>query len=119
MKAIYDEEVFGFVKCDVTSSQEMIDRHLNNGFLFPPVITRQTITNDMLSPFMTRILEENPKADKIPSPVQTYHGKNLFLLSSLVKLYMDLGLAITNITEFVQYVPGKGLLPFTRKLIMQ
>ena len=117
MKAILDDEVFGFVTCDVTSPQEMIDRHLRNGFLFPPVIDRQLITDDMVSPFMKDQMKKKRKVKNVASPIQTYHGRNLFLQTSLVKLYVKLGLKITNITKFVQYVPGKALLPFANKVV--
>ena len=116
LKAIVDDDVFGFVQCDVTSPQEMIDKHLQNGFLFPPVISKATIEDDMLSPFMKRLCKKR-KLKSDPSPVQTYHGKNQFLLSTLVKLYVEMGLEVTNITKFIQYVPGKGLLPFAKRVV--
>lgn len=117
LNAIQNDEVFGFVTCDVSSPDEMIQRHLKKGFLFPPIITRQTITDDMISPYMAKLMQNKPKSNNAPSPIQTYHGKNLFLLTPLVRLYMKLGLKISNLTKFIQYVPGKGLLPFANKVV--
>ena len=94
----------------------MIDRHLKNGFLFPPIISRREIDDDMLSPYMKELVDKQGKKSG-PTPIQTYHGKNLFLMTPLVRLYLELGLKVTNITKFVQYVPGKCLLPFASKVV--
>ena len=119
MTAIKNDEVFGFVQCDVRSTKEMIEKHLRNGFLFPPIITRQIIQDDMISPYMKQVIKNKNHESKreIPSPIQHYHGKNLLLMTPLVQLYIKLGLKISNITKFIQYVPGKALLPFANKVV--
>ena len=94
----------------------MIDRHLKNGFLFPPIVSRQVIDDEMLSPYMKELVDKQGKKSG-PTPIQTYHGKHLFLMTPLVRLYLDLGLKVTNITKFIQYVPGKCLLPFANKVV--
>ena len=38
-------------------------------------------------------------------------------MTPLVKFYMEIGIQITNVTEVVQYVPGKGLLPFAKRVV--
>ena len=116
LKAIKEGEVFGFIRCDVTTPDDMIQKHLKNGFLFPPVITKQIITNDMLSPFMKKLHDKRPKKPDA-SPVQTYHGSNVFLFTPMVQLYMDLGLKISNVREVVQYQPGKCFLPFANRVV--
>ena len=95
----------------------MIQKHLKNGFLFPPVITKQIIEDDMLSPFMQQVNVSKPLLPKDESPIQTYHGTNVFLFTPLVKLYMEMGLQISNVTEVVQYQPGKCFLPFANRVV--
>ena len=95
----------------------MIDRHLQNGFLFPPIVSRREIDDDMLSPYMKELVDKVKGRKTGPTPIQTYHGKNLFLMTPLVRFYLNLGLKVTNITKFVQYVPGKCLLPFANKVV--
>ena len=116
LKGIKDDEIFGFIRCDVTSPDAMISKHLKNGFLFPPIITKQVIGDEMLPPFM-RELNEHSKSKEEASPVQTYHGTNLFLFTPLVKLYMELGMEISNVREVVQYYPGKCFLPFANRVV--
>ena len=117
MKAIENDEVFGFIRCDVQSPDSMIQKHLRTGFLFPPVITKQLIDDDMLSPFMQQINESKPLKNKEPSPIQTYHGSSVFLFMPLVKLYLEMGMKISNVTEVVQYQPGKCFLPFANRVV--
>ena len=38
-------------------------------------------------------------------------------MTPLVKFYHDLGLKITNVTDVIQYIPGKGLLPFAKRVV--
>ena len=116
LKAIENEEVFGYIRCDVTSPEAMIEKHLKNGFLFPPIISRKVIGDDMLSPFMKEMNAKRPKKPTL-SPVQTYHGNDLFLFTPMVKLYMDLGMEISNVSEVVQYQPGKCFLPFANRVV--
>ena len=117
MKAVENGDVFGFIRCDVNSPDEMIAKHLRNGFLFPPVITKQVIEDDMLSPYMQEQNSRKPLKTKDATPIQTYHGKDLFLFTPLVQLYIKLGLKISNVTQVVQYQPGKCFLPFANRVV--
>ena len=38
LKAVYDEEVFGFMVVDVSTPDHLIKEYESAGFLFPPVI---------------------------------------------------------------------------------
>ena len=117
MQGIKDGDIFGFIRCDVTSPDAMIQKHLRSGFLFPPVITKQIIEDEMLSPFMKEANKANPLKTKEASPIQTYHGSSVFLFTPLVQLYMEMGMTISNVTEVVQYVPGKCFLPFANRVV--
>jgi len=116
LNAIINDEVFGFIQCDIQTPNKIIQKHLRNGFLFPPIITRQVIQDDMLSPYMAK-LQNKRKSKEMPSPIQTYNGQNLLLMTPLVQLYIKLGLKVSNITKFIQFIPGKGLLPFANKVV--
>ena len=70
----------------------------------------------MLSPYMAK-LQNKRKSKEVPSPIQTYNGQNLLLMTPLVQLYIKLGLKVSNIKTFIQFIPGKGLLPFANKVV--
>ena len=76
LKAIKEEEVFGFIKCDIDSPEEMIKRHLRTGFLFPPVISKQVIEDDMLSPYMKEVIAKRKKQPKV-YPILIHHLNNI------------------------------------------
>jgi len=74
------------------------------------------ITEDMLSPYMRqRLIEQNKQPPK-STIVQTYNANQILLITPLVKFYIDQGLEIGNITQFVQYIPSKCFAPFTSKV---
>ena len=84
--------------------------------LFPPIIRRMEITDEHISPYMKRrLVEENSKPPQ-STIVQCYQGKQLLLMTSLIRLYMSRGLKVSNITKFVQYVPSEVLEPFTNNV---
>lgn len=117
MEAIKEGTVFGFVTCDVTTPSEMIRSREIDGFLFPPVVRRMVIEDEHLSPYMReKFLANNRKLGTQPTVVQTYNAKQIFVLTEMVRVWMRLGLKVSNITEFVQYIPGKTLLPFVEKV---
>ena len=115
LQGIVDESLFGFVCCDVETPVEKIEEYQAAGFLFPPVISRMDLLDEHLSPYMReRYEEEHQKPSN--TVVQTYCGKQVFAMSTMVNRWLKLGMKITNITRFVQYVPGKALGPFVTKV---
>ena len=44
--------------------------------------------------------------------VQSYHGKQIFALTTLIQFWVSEGLEITDIHHFTQYQPGMALKPF-------
>ena len=117
LNAIENGSVFGFVTVDVSTPQHIIDERLSCGFLFPPVIRRLVIEEDHLSEFMKqRMVAEDRKLSNTHSLVQCYNAKQIFVMTEMVRVWLRMGLKITNITQFVQYIPGKALLPFVEKV---
>ena len=37
-------------------------------------------------------------------------------MTEMVRVWIKMGMKISNITQFIQYIPGKVLLPFTEKV---
>ncbi|CAG5091485.1 Oidioi.mRNA.OKI2018_I69.PAR.g13071.t1.cds [Oikopleura dioica] len=61
------------------------------------------ITDEYLSPYMKEQFAKLGKKCQQETVVQTFNGKSLFLLTSLAKFYLEIGLKITNITSFTQF----------------
>ncbi len=49
--------------------------------------------------------------------VQVYNGDQLFLMTDIIKFYMEIGLQISNVTQFIQYIPAKILKPFVDEVV--
>ena len=102
LEAIRNEEVFGFIVADVETSKDIIDSF--GSFLFPPVIQRLDVKSHMLSSYMKKVCKDEGVFidDQEPTIVQTYNCKQQLLLTSMVKLYLDRGMVVSNITKFIQ-----------------
>ena len=80
-------------------------------------VTFKDITDEHVSDYMKERLIVNEKKIIKSTIVQTYNGKQLLLMSSLIQLYMKLGMKISNVTKFIQYVPAPVFKPFTEKVV--
>ena len=111
LDSIRSEEVYGFISCDVTTPNHLIETFNRAGFVFPPVISKQTLTEEHLSPFMKQRYRQEGKSPS-ETVIQSYHGQGILLMTSYAKLLMDRGIKISNVTRMVQYQPGNALSPF-------
>ena len=117
LAAIENGSVFGFVTCDVRTPLSIIKDREEAGFLFPHIIKRMTIEDAHLSNFMReKFVADERKLGSSPSLIQAYNAEQIFVLTEMVRVWMRIGSKISNITQFVQYVPGKTLLPFVEKV---
>ena len=115
LQAIQSNSIFGFAVCDVESSDEFLNKYKD--FLFPPVIKHETITNDHVSGYMQRRVTEEERKLDFKTVVQVYNGKQLLLMTDIIKFYLDIGIKVSNVTQFIQYVPEKILKPFVQEVV--
>ena len=48
--------------------------------------------------------------------MQTFHGKQLMIYSPTALFYLKLGLKISNVTKFIQYVPSNPMARFVQEI---
>jgi hypothetical protein len=111
---IADNELFGFAVVDVNCPSRVFEaiKWLN----FPPIIQRQLITEDMISPYMLgRCKDRNYKLPQ-STLIQTFNAKQILLYTPLIRFYMKLGLEISNVSQFVQYKPAEVFDDFVSKI---
>ena len=115
LEAIRKGEIYGFAVCDVKCPDPILAKYKD--FLFPPVIKHETITDEHVTGYMQRrVLEDERKLD-FKTVVQVYNGDQLFLMTDIIKFYMEMGLEISNVTEFIQFIPSKILKPFVEEVV--
>ena len=115
LEAIAEGKVFGFLLCDVSTDKEQIEEYTSAGFLFPMVIQRMELTKQHLSPYMKKRYETENKSPDM-TVVQTYNGRDQFVMTPMVRLWLKRGMKVSNIKLFIQYQPGAALKPFVQKV---
>ena len=114
LEGIKNDELFGFIIADVTTPPDVLKAILPLNF--PPIIHKQEIDKEMLSDYMRNRCEA--RGTKFPQKtlVQTYHATQLMIYTPTVQFYMNLGLEITNVTKFIQFLPSNPLDKFVDKI---
>ena len=114
LNGIQNDNLFGFIVADVSTPDHVMKEILPINF--PPIIIRGDITEDHLSDYMKRRVED--RGYKLPQTtlMQVYNAKQVLLYSPMVKFYMSLGLVISNVTNFIQYQPALALDEFAQKV---
>lgn len=114
LNAIRNDNIFGFCVCDVSTPPDVFKqiKHLN----FPPVIRREVIDENLLSPYMAERCAK--RGYKLPQKtlIQCYNGSQLLLFTPMIQFYMEIGLVITNVTRFIQYRPAIIFEKFVEKI---
>ena len=106
LNAIRNDEVFGFVVADVSTPDNI--REEFGSFLFPPVVRRMTLNQDHLSDHMKKVCVEENRKLEFKTLVQTYSCEQEVLMTPLVKMYLERGIIVKNITRFIQFKAGRG-----------
>ena len=114
ISGIQKDELFGFIVADVQTPPEVLEKikELN----FPPIIHRQKIDESMVSGYMFERCQDRERKFPQETLVQTFHADQLMIYTPTEKFYLDLGLKISNVTAFFQYLPTQPLEDFVQKI---
>ena len=115
LDAIKTDSIYGFAVCDVRCPDNVLEKYKK--FLFPPIIKHEVITEDHLSDYMRQRVYEDERKLGFETVVQVYNGQQLFLMTDIIKFYMEIGLEISNVTQFIQYIPARILKPFVDEVV--
>ena len=119
---IKEEEIFndidegnfyGLIKCDLHSPPSLIEKFKSVNFA--PVIQHIEIEESMVNENLLETMKE--RGIKFPLPRQltvTFHGKGMFITTTLLKFYKKIGMEISNITQAIQYPKAKPLEKFVK-----
>ena len=112
-------ELFGFVECSLKSSEKLIEKYRNLNF--PPIIRREKVKFDMLSPYMQRrmnSLERKFPKEGIETVVNAWNSKDKILVfTPLLKWYLNLGIVIVEVGEIIQYQEEKCFETFVNNCV--
>ena len=100
IEQIKNDQIFGFLRCDVRVPEDKIEEFSE----FPPVFKNTEITISDIGEHMQQYcLSVERKTGVKRSLIGSMFGKNILLLTPLVKEYIDMGLIVENIEEVVEY----------------
>ena len=104
LDGVQNGSLYGFLFVDIENPEHLKEKLAD----FPPIIKNTDISRADIGPYMEKIAEKfgylkKPKRYLISS----YFGEKILINSEMAKFYLDLGLKITRIYEFVQFYPSK------------
>ena len=114
LSGIKSGELFGFLVADVKTPPEILAKIKNLNF--PPIIKRGEIDEDMVSSYMLGRCRARNKKFPQKTLLQTYNADQLLIYTPTAQFYMNLGLEISNVSKFIQFLPTKPLEDFVQKI---
>ena len=103
LSAIHKGDLFGFVVCDIH-----VPEHLKENFSeMCPIFKNTNIFRDDIGDVMRNYAEEHGiMSTPRRSLIGSMFGQNILMYTPLLQWYLDHGLVVTNITQFVEYKPS-------------
>ena len=114
-KLIMDEEIFGFIQCDLSTADEIKEKFKTLNF--PPIVRRQEITEDILSEYQIEMLKLSNRKLPIKTVVNAWEGKGVLMFTPYLKFLIELGVKISKIQRFIQYTPSKCFSKFVNTCV--
>lgn len=114
LKGISKGELFGFIVADVKTPSKVLQAILPLNF--PPIIQRGCIDETMVSDYMLERCRARGKKLPQETLIQTYNATQILIYTPTVEFYLKLGLEISNISKFIQYLPVQPLKGFVEKI---
>ena len=102
IKDIRSESLFGLLICSIHTPEELKPKFSD----FPPIIKNTTISRSDIGEYMQKIAEEQGFLKKPRKYlISSYFGEDILINTRMAKFYLELGLKITRIQEFIQFFP--------------
>ena len=103
LNAVRNDALFGLIECDI----EVPERLREYFSEMQPIYKNTDITRADIGPFMRRYAEtHNIMRQPLRSLVASYFGKQILLITPLLKWYLAHGLIVTRIYQVIEYEPN-------------
>ena len=114
LDGIRSGELYGFLHCSIDGPEDVLEEMAEQNF--PPIFNKRKLTKENMSRYMRERFEEEGRKIDDEVLIQTYRASNILIHTCLVEFYLSIGLQITNIKFFHQYLGEKGIAPFMEKV---
>ena len=111
---IEEDNLFGYVQCDLEVPEEVRERFAN----FPPIFKNFDVGRENIGKLMQENAEKNALLLK-PQRVliSSYKLNNGIVITPLLKFYLKLGLRCNKIHRFIEYTPQKCFNGFVQSVV--
>ena len=101
-EAIVGNRLFGMIRCDIQVPNSLKDYFS----VYQPIFKNVEISIDDIGPYMKAYAQEhNLMKTKRKCLIGSFWGKDLLLITPLVKWYLQHGINISNVTLIIEYEP--------------
>ena len=104
VKGVKNKELFGFLIVDIHTPEDL--KHFCRDF--SPIIKNINISREDIGVYMQKVAEQH---DLLKKPkkylISSYFGKEILINTEMAEFYLNLGLKITRIYEFIQFYSKK------------
>ena len=111
LEGFRNESLYGFLIVDIHTPDELKEKFKD----FPLIIKNSFISLDNIGLYMKNVAEEHDLLKKEQKYlISSYFGEKFLSNSEMAKFYLEMGLKITKIYEFVEFFPQKCFASGTR-----
>ena len=104
LDGVQKDTLFGFLIVDI-HTPDHLKEYLKD---FPPIVKNSMVSRDDIGEYMRNVAEEHKLLEKPQKYlISSYFGKEILINTEMAKFYMELGLKITKIKEFIEFCPQK------------
>ena len=104
LDGIQNDSLYGFLFVDIETPEHLKAKLAD----FPPIIKNTDVSRADISPDMEKIAEEHGYLKKPQHYlISSNFGEKILINSAMAKFYLELGLKITRIDEFIQFHSSK------------
>ena len=114
IEGIRNESLYGFLIVDIHTPNELKEKFKD----FPLIIKNSFISRKDIGDYMQNVAEEHNLLKKEQKYlISSYFAEKFLINSEMAKFYLEMGLKITKIYEFIEFFPQKCFAPLAQEIV--
>ena len=104
LEGVKNGTLYGFLLVDIHTPNHLKEKYKD----FPLIIKNTCVSRDDIGDYMRNVAEEHGLLKKSKKYLISSHfGKEILINTEMTKFYLEMGLEITKIKEFIEFYPQK------------
>ena len=114
VEGILNETLYGFLIVDIHTPNELKEKFKD----FSLIIKNSFISRKDIGDYMQNVAEEHNLLKKEQKYlISSYFAEKFLINSDMAKFYLEMGLKITKIYEFIEFFPQKCFAPLAQEIV--